>query len=1821
MSSQGPYQYYEPPPLRQPGDSRRSFADHEQTLSPMPRSSKTTAARGAQGGQSGLRIDPNAVPDNLRAAAWSPDMMSPRTRSTRHRTRADYDDATAESPSTVKSSVRSPDLQTSSAHAPRRQMSDRSPPTTGKFRRGSIPDRSPLQQLETVLTSKEEKRARLEQAETRARQKSLGQTDRTTDGELSRRETVRSDRGRVVSDGDRPAESRKRSEKSVQSPAIMSPNQPRDIGATKFRKASEELKQSPPVQANGHSTDRHGRVAMTEDPKTDARVPSSARNTNNERQTASVTRSASGAGDVNRTMSGKYKHRARDAGFAGAAAAMAGAGIAPHENAADRGKAAHEKRRSLRLTADSPRSSPITSAPSQRDGKYMPQQQYTGDMDGNDRQERQMGSSKQNPEPSSVEQSALPTNSAINYKIPPQTEAGQQARQQIGFGSAEHAVSAPTGHHRFGGLLHRGEHRSYQPSTKPLEEWRTAKTARLRVEDLELDDTSSDTGARREDLDSAWWEKKERRATSGGYKSNTAQYDGPYEEEAKHFKPPLYLKCGPLLRYTGMRTEAGKSSRNSRTPVEREIWRGSVMIVTHNDQSDYAFVPILRLFAQQMDLLPSLPRETTNANQQVPLEHEDPIAGQVKLSRTGRPLFVRPVHDIDGEVDLSRVENPQGLYAATRTPALGPQNMGESDASVSRQISFQNKSRIKGKDGEKLGRYREVRGVRLHAERGCTFWRFNIEVELGRKQNRVAYRINKGPAVGFWVPARGETMNIMFHSCNGFSLSVDSHSFSGPDPLWRDVLNRHQRRPFHVMLGGGDQIYNDAAMRDTDLFREWLATKNPEHKHSADFTPDMQNELETFYLDRYAMWFSQGLFAMANSQIPMVNMWDDHDIIDGFGSYPHHFMSSRVFTGLGAVAFKYYMLFQHQSLVAETENEEPCWLLGASPGPYINELSRSLFMNLGRKVVFLGLDCRTERMRDEILSQDSYDIIFDRCRDEIYKGETKHLIVLLGVPIAYPRLNFLENILTSKVMDPIKALGRTGMLGGFVNKFDGGVEILDDLDDHWTAKHHKAERNWFIQELQELAAEKSVRVTILGGDVHLGAVGQFYTQKLLGVGKDKDHRYMPNVISSAIVNTPPPTMMADVLNRRNKIHHLDEETDEDLIPMFDTDVDGTKRNNKHLLPRRNYCTIREYTPGTTPPPSPRLESRKTFDGSFRDDDKRYPPGSMMRTMSLNNGPANLIRRLSGSGRSKPTPRSLAPDHIRPYSAQSQNTASPMQRSASLGSTVGNRSFDAGQTAPRPGIYRRPTNMSIKEARKAAAKGGADGNLDGREAGLVDLEGGLDVSLNMEIDQRDPIGATVPYRLLIPALWYEGVPDVNTARFKGRRTSLMQRIRGRLAPGQQKYEHDAEQNIEEENEKQYDGSPNASPPPNGRASMQMSRPQKQQAHPGGLDSSPAPRPASNRNSWQPPSGTAYEETDGYDNPNNVTSNRPPAISGQVGRTQILKHQDPRHIPNMDGAYRKGFDLSSPPVGGGTHAPAVNNNPYQQSGYRRTSGPGQRPHPGAQSDEQRWDHDDDDFTTEGSLTPEPEHAGAGRQSMQGRRLSKTDQFFGVGDGADTIAGYDATAKKKKVRAAKQNVWARNKCSFQQEMESIHGRLSVTLQGCNAAFWYDYPTSKEEIFTTPVEAMNHRYSISRTGYPPDSSSVATKPRLTPPSWKSRHWPEPDQGSLQRCPIIQHPPNVGVRVCHVNAVSLRQVFDTVHHARAEDALFGYRAWLYRRVLSFRLQCEVHQVRLQALLITCYTQSRSQSEPQSRQTDQDNVQRANRSSCNFQRRCSSAEH
>ena len=336
--------------------------------------------------------------------------------------------------------------------------------------------------------------------------------------------------------------------------------------------------------------------------------------------------------------------------------------------------------------------------------------------------------------------------------------------------------------------------------------------------------------------------------------------------------------------------------------------------------------------------------------------------------------------------------------------------------------------------------------------------------------------------------------------------------------------------------------------------KPWTDIDNPVKRRKYPFDEELRKKCDEHYFENYVKWFDTEPFATANAQIPQINIWDDHDIIDGFGSYTDNFMKCAVLRGIGGVSFKYYCLFQHHvappkstfttdakqtvhaqsggsagidpqqvqdTYVYKETADDPSWIVGLKPGPYVEERSRSLYMRLGKRMAFVGIDARTERTRKMINYPETYDLIFDRLENEvrISNGEIRHLILLLGIPIAYPRLQWLEAFFTSPLVGPIRFLNkRFGFGGHLFNSFDGSVDLLDDLDDHYTTKHHKEERRVLMHRLQRFARDYSVRITILGGDVHLGALGRFYSNPKLNIPIEDDHRYMANVISSAITN-------------------------------------------------------------------------------------------------------------------------------------------------------------------------------------------------------------------------------------------------------------------------------------------------------------------------------------------------------------------------------------------------------------------------------------------------------------------------------------------------------------------------------------------------------------------------------------------------------------------------------------------------------------------------------------------------------------------------------
>ncbi|KAH8550117.1 hypothetical protein BGW37DRAFT_428150 [Umbelopsis sp. PMI_123] len=453
------------------------------------------------------------------------------------------------------------------------------------------------------------------------------------------------------------------------------------------------------------------------------------------------------------------------------------------------------------------------------------------------------------------------------------------------------------------------------------------------------------------------------------------------------------------------------------------------------------------------------------------------------------------------------------------------------------------------------------------------FWRFPLDIPLADHEQSVVYtatcfvtRMN----FTFHLPAIHENMRFMFYSCNGFadvSPELQKELGAPNHPLWQDVLDKHAIMPFHVMLGGGDQLYSDDMIED-EFMKPWISETNIP-KRLALPRSMFEEPMEEFYFNNYVKCFGpkgNPLVAAAYSSIPSVNMWDDHDIIDGWGSYPSDMQNADIFKVLFANAVRFYYLLQHHTTLKRAESDG--MIRGTLP------TCNSIITNLGPQVAVLALDARGERSKYDICRPETYHRIFDSLY-RMVPYTTRHLIVVTGVPVIYPRLTLFENAMDGiRDFNLASLVGKTGALGniinGQLNNWNGDPELLDDMNDHWGSAGHETERKLFIERLQKFAKHRSIRVSFIAGDVHCCAAGKLYS-KDMREKEEGDPHLMMQVVSSAIVNAPPPQALLTYLGQNANPVSFNGNTEEKMFNIFKTSPNGNSRTNQKLMGRRNYC--------------------------------------------------------------------------------------------------------------------------------------------------------------------------------------------------------------------------------------------------------------------------------------------------------------------------------------------------------------------------------------------------------------------------------------------------------------------------------------------------------------------------------------------------------------------------------------------------------------------------------------------------------------------------
>jgi hypothetical protein len=333
------------------------------------------------------------------------------------------------------------------------------------------------------------------------------------------------------------------------------------------------------------------------------------------------------------------------------------------------------------------------------------------------------------------------------------------------------------------------------------------------------------------------------------------------------------------------------------------------------------------------------------------------------------------------------------------------------------------------------------------------------------------------------VPPKGGLPRVTFASCGGWSEPAAMQAIARPDGLIEHLLEADDDpdREFpHLFVGGGDQVYADSLWHGQDAELHDFAASSKASQDAKRPAPRRRTRLLRAWIDIYrrAWWGREGgsykrtkPMADVLARVPGLYTWDDHEIMDGWGSLPPAMMQNPVVQDAGWAAATTFRAFQ---LGVDPTEDRPHHFQAVS---------------LGDGVEIVMLDTRWQRRMDQILAEDQWRVFKDHLSSlrERYEGGPHHLLVVVAVPVVHARYPHTMNALLDS------------------------HELGDDLRDHWEHDSHLGERSRLVNVLLE-HADTGRSVTLLSGDVHVASRAYI---------EDESGARVHQVTSSGIVHPAP----------------------------------------------------------------------------------------------------------------------------------------------------------------------------------------------------------------------------------------------------------------------------------------------------------------------------------------------------------------------------------------------------------------------------------------------------------------------------------------------------------------------------------------------------------------------------------------------------------------------------------------------------------------------------------------------------------------------------
>jgi hypothetical protein len=436
------------------------------------------------------------------------------------------------------------------------------------------------------------------------------------------------------------------------------------------------------------------------------------------------------------------------------------------------------------------------------------------------------------------------------------------------------------------------------------------------------------------------------------------------------------------------------------------------------------------------------------------------------------------------------------------------------------------------------------------------------------------------------VPKKGQLPRILFFSCNGFSEAQYMERVADHYALWKHAFRAHKaaaqiaategepdasvptdrlppnpdlRGGYHMMIGGGDQIYADSlwfTVKELHSLGETSRQERPKLQPPA----DLDKTLLQAYIDLYVLRWSRPEIRRMWARLPGAFMWDDHEIFDGWGSYPPELHDCPFYQAIYRAARATFEAFQLCG--SDTARQRK--------GDGSHALQALTFEGAGETLDLLLLDLRTDRRLDlehnttRVMSEQQWRDLDDWLGERSLNRTTRrHVVVVSTIPVVYMRFtSWQESVAVAKELD-------------------------DDLRDQWESACHRGERLRLITKLLAHASLTNSQITLLSGDVHVGARGRIVTSGPAFTDAAGRSVCIEQLTSSGIVHPAPGPWEAFAM--RTVAVESDDEVSANITAKLLSFV------GDRYLRGRNYMTLDFDTHEAPPEHATRLWARWSFE--------------------------------------------------------------------------------------------------------------------------------------------------------------------------------------------------------------------------------------------------------------------------------------------------------------------------------------------------------------------------------------------------------------------------------------------------------------------------------------------------------------------------------------------------------------------------------------------------------------------------------------------------